>query len=192
MSTSQLIVLTLLVAALVGLWSVLPHWLFLVLVAAAAYAVIKAKSSPAVEPPTIDTHPRYDQNPSPIVADFPDRIAQCRHFMALENWDAARDILQRFAYTILNEPQEEKDRFKVLMTEFAAQDPLVGGVLQVIMPILRAQPGMLQTELYKHLPGVGLEQARYALYFLEQLQVVERKKSGRSYKVYEARPVIDA
>ncbi len=187
MKTSQAILFVLVVAIVIGLWSWLPAWLFVLVMVAAAYAVVKAQGR-GVEPAL----PSYDQDPLPIAPEFPDELAKCRHFMALANWDAARDVLQRIAYGILQQPQEVQDSFKALMTEFAAADPLVSGVTQAVLPVVRAQPGILQTELYKHAPGVGVEQMRYALYFLEQLRVIERKKSGRSYKVYEARPVIEA
>ena len=45
---------------------------------------------------------------------------------------------------------------------------------------------MLQTQMYKHLPGIGLEEVRYALYFGEQLGILRRNKKGSSYKLYPA------
>lgn len=109
-----------------------------------------------------------------------------RNFMANRDWDAARQMLQRIAYSMPGQSQSVKDEFTAIMREFAAQDPLVSGVLRIVMPILRQEPGMLQTQMYKHLPGIGLEEVRYALYFGEQLGILRRNKKGSSYKLYPA------
>lgn len=120
-----------------------------------------------------------------------DDFIECRNFMALQDWDAARQALQRIAYTMPDRPAEEKMRFTGLMAEFAAGDPLVGSVLRIITPLLQAEPGLLQSNIYKHMPGIGPEEARYALYFLEQLGMIRREKSGRSYRLYLLGDIID-
>ncbi|MDP1655705.1 MAG: hypothetical protein Q8K91_12885 [Hylemonella sp.] len=121
-----------------------------------------------------------------------DDIQICRYLMRGEDWDGARQALQKVAYGIKREDAEAQREFKQLMTDFAAQDPLVSSVGKTLLELVRQEPGVRQTELYKHLPGIGVEEARYALYFMEQLQLIERKKSGNSYKIFEARPIIEA
>ncbi len=116
--------------------------------------------------------------------------ALARH-MTLNQWDEARSQLQRIAYTMLHASQAEKDRFTAVMKEFAARDPLLSQVLGTVMPIVRQQPGTLQSGIYKHLPGVDPEQARYALYFGEQLGLLRRVKKGNSYRLYEPGMIID-
>lgn len=121
-----------------------------------------------------------------------DDMHLCRNFMRSNDWDAARQALQKVAYSIKQEDAAAQQQFKQLMTDFAAQDPLVSSVGRTVLELVRQQPGVRQTELYKHLPGIGVEEARYALYFMEQLQLIERRKSGNSYKIFEARPIIEA
>lgn len=120
-----------------------------------------------------------------------DEMQICRYLMRGEDWDGARQTLQKIAYGIKREDAEAQREFKQLMTDFAAQDPLVSGVGKTVLELVRQEPGVRQTELYKHLPGIGVEEARYALYFMEQLQLIERRKSGNSYKIFEARPIIE-
>lgn len=117
---------------------------------------------------------------SPFKQDFID----CQKFLTLKDWDMARQTLQRIAYQMPGQSEEIKKEFTFFMRDFAAQDPLVFGVLRIAMPLLRQQPGMLQKQLYKHMPGIGLEESRYALYFAEQLGILSRKKKGNSYMLY--------
>jgi len=192
MKSSKIILAVLLGVALLWLWSVVPHWVFTLLVLLALIPVMFWRGITLLRRQEGErpSSPDYDASRPTLVVG--DDFVECRHFMSLQNWDEARVVLQRIAYTIKTQPQATQDQFKLLMTDFAAQDPLIGGVARAVMPVLRAQPGVLQTALYQHVPGVGPEQVRYALYFLEQLNVIERKKSGRSYKVFEAQPIIDA
>ena len=119
------------------------------------------------------------------------RLNRVRQMMELDQWDAARRSLQQVAYGILDESQEVKAEFTKVMTIFAARDPLVSGVLQIVMPILQKSPGIRQAEMYKHVPGVGVEEVRYVLYFAEQLGMIRRQKAGNSYKLYEQSGVVD-
>ena len=120
-----------------------------------------------------------------------DDMQICRYLMCGDDWDGARQALQKVAYGIKRADAEAQREFKQLMTDFAAQDPLVSSVGRTVLELVRQEPGVRQTELYKHLSGIGVEEARYALYFMEQLQLIERRKSGNSYKIFEARPIIE-
>ncbi|OYZ03480.1 MAG: hypothetical protein B7Y42_00435 [Polaromonas sp. 28-63-22] len=111
--------------------------------------------------------------------------------MAAEDWDAARRVLQGIAYSMPDETPEVKARFTALMKEFASRDPLVSGVLRIAMPLIREQPGIMQTAMYKHLPGIGPEEARYTFYFAEQLGILRREKKGNSYRLLPVGEIID-
>lgn len=111
--------------------------------------------------------------------------------MTLNQWDEARRQLQQVAYGMVDALPHEKAAFTDLMKEFAARDPLFSSVLRTVMPLVRAQPGMLQSGIYKHLPGIGPEEARYALYFGEQLGILRRAKKGNSYRLYEPGMVVE-
>lgn len=176
-----------LAAALVGIFTIL----FLTLRGLMAFSVHTYKRWLSKEPliGAATEQPKYSGGqPTMIIGD--DYI-ECRNFMELRDWDSARQVLQRIAYTMPDRPAEEKKKFTALMTEFAKDDPLVGSVHRTIVPLLQQQPGTVQSSIYKHLPGIGQEEARYAIYFLEQLGSIRREKSGRSYKLYLANEVID-
>ncbi len=112
-------------------------------------------------------------------------LEEVRQQMRLSEWDEARRMLQKISYGMVDAPAHEKAQFTSLMAEFAARDPLCAGVLRVVLPLVRAQPGIVQKALYKHLPGVSSEEVRYVLYFAEQLQVLSRVKKGNSYQLFE-------
>lgn len=120
------------------------------------------------------------------------KLDAVRRQMTLNQWDEARRLLQQVAYGMVDASEREKAAFTGLMREFAARDPLFSGVLRTVMPLVRAQPGMLQSGVYKHLPGIGPEEARYALYFGEQLGLLRRVKKGNSYRLYEPGMVVEA
>lgn len=120
-----------------------------------------------------------------------DDYVECQNFMAAEDWDAARRVLQGIAYSMPDETPEVKARFTALMKEFASRDPLVSGVLRIAMPLIREQPGIMQTAMYKHLPGIGPEEARYTFYFAEQLGILRREKKGNSYRLLPVGEIID-
>jgi hypothetical protein len=109
----------------------------------------------------------------------------------LDQWDAARRKLQQISYGMVSETPEAKASFTKFMKVFAERDPLLSSVLGTLMPIIRSNPGVLQTALYKHVPGVEVEEVRYVLYFAEQLQLVRREKKGNTYRLLPIGEVID-
>lgn len=118
-------------------------------------------------------------------------IDAVRRQMKLNQWDEARRLLQKVAYGMVDAKPNEKAAFTELMKEFAIHDPLFSAVLRIVMPLVREQPGLLQSGIYKHLPGIGQEEARYALYFGEQLGLLRRVKKGNSYRLYEPGAVVE-
>lgn len=109
----------------------------------------------------------------------------------LDQWDAARKKLQQIAYGMVSETPEAKAEFTKFMKIFAEKDPLLSSILKTVMPVVQSSPGVLQTALYRHLPGIEVEEVRYALYFSEQLGILRREKKGNTYRLLPIGDVID-
>ncbi len=108
-------------------------------------------------------------------------------------FDQARFFLQKIAYTMVDKSVSpyEKDRFKQLMTRFAAVDPLYREVLDVVKPLVSMTPGLIQSKVYPHIEKYDTETIRYALYFAHELGDLVRIKKGRSYALYLPGQTID-
>lgn len=100
--------------------------------------------------------------------------------------DAARLALQKTSYEMVGNrhSEDEKLRFKQVMTEFAAVDPLVKRIVERAQGIVSRHPGILQSKIYVHFPMHSKEQVRYALYFAHELGLIYRRKKGSSYQLY--------
>lgn len=120
-----------------------------------------------------------EQSYEPSMFDVP-------RLMQAGQWDAARMAMQKIAYTINGQPPDVQEAFKKLMTEFAAQDPLLRTGLAAVLPAVMSQPGQKQTALYPLLAPLTTEEARYVLYFAAELGFLRRVKKGNSYLVYPA------
>jgi hypothetical protein len=59
-------------------------------------------------------------------------------------------------------------------------------------PLVQANPGMVQSQIYKDEPDHIKEQMRYVLYFAHELGHIHRVKKGNSYKLYPPGIVIDS
>lgn len=99
------------------------------------------------------------------------------------DYDVARTWLQKLAYSItsMNAPQEVHEKFKQLMVAFTRDDPLYADVMRVAIPVITANPGIVQSALSKQFPQFDAEQFRYAMYYGEIIGDVARVKKGRSY-----------
>ncbi len=109
------------------------------------------------------------------------------------NYNQARQMLQKIAYGMVggSVTEEQREDFKRLMTSFANEDPLYRGIVDQVMPMVAAQPGMLQSAIYKHFPQYDQEQMRYALYFAHEIGDIPRRKKGRSYELLPPGRVFD-
>lgn len=118
--------------------------------------------------------------------DWPETFLVIEQAVQYQNYEFARTWLQKFSYgTVGNEvPQSIRNDFKRLMAAFCREDPLYRQIMQRAVPIVAAQPGMLQTALYPQLPSHSEEQIRYALYFAHELGDLVRLKKGRSYQLF--------
>lgn len=99
------------------------------------------------------------------------------------DYDLARQQLQQIAYSMVGSSVTDEDRanFTKLMAEFANEDPLYNEVMAKVIPLLRANPGMLQSQIYQGQPDDIKEQMRYVLYFANELGHIKRIKKGSSY-----------
>jgi hypothetical protein len=162
-------------------WLVQQAWFWVVLGLVGAWGIVAYFS-------------KADAHEQPATAEMDEvemAFSNCHRFMSLGQWDLARRSLQKIAYSIVSRSPAEKQEFTELMKEFAARDPLVSGVLRKAMPLIRAEPGILQTAVYKYIPGVGIEEIRYAFYFAEQLGILRREKKGSSYRLFSATDIIN-
>jgi tetratricopeptide (TPR) repeat protein len=109
------------------------------------------------------------------------------------DYDQARQMLQKIAYGMVggSVSDEQREDFKQLMTSFANEDPLYRDIVDQVMPMVAAQPGMLQSTIYKNFPHYNQEQMRYALYFAHEIGDIPRRKKGRSYELLPPGRVID-
>lgn len=123
--------------------------------------------------------------PEPPTAVVPPSVA---------NVDRERQALQKIAYGMVNPgvSSDDKLRFKQVMTEFAAADPLVREIAERAQQLVAANPGQLQSKIYVHFPGRDKEQVRYALYFAHELGLIYRKKKGSSYQLFPPGITLDA
>lgn len=69
-------------------------------------------------------------------------------------------------------------------SDFVQADPAYKNGLDVLLPIIKATPGILQTDLYKACPGVERETISYILYFAALSGVIKRTKKGRTYELH--------
>jgi predicted transcriptional regulator len=67
-------------------------------------------------------------------------------------------------------------------SDFSQIDPLYLDGIRIILPLIKANPGILQTDLYDKVE-IMREHVSYILYFAAENGVIERTKKGRSYQI---------
>lgn len=71
-----------------------------------------------------------------------------------------------------------------IYTRFVIEtDPLYREYLKEILPIIEANQGILQTDIYNKI-NLNKENISYAFYFAEVEGLIKREKKGRSYQLY--------
>jgi hypothetical protein len=76
------------------------------------------------------------------------------------------------------------EKIKAEYYEFVvSRNPVYRAILSELLPIIRAKPGILQTDLYK-LVQMGRAEVSYGLYFAEKEELVRREGKGRSYLLF--------
>jgi hypothetical protein len=69
----------------------------------------------------------------------------------------------------------------------AGSDPFAAEALELLetlVPIVRENPGIIQTEIYKRMPEFPRQQVSYALYLGSKNGNVLRKKKGSTYALF--------
>lgn len=127
-----------------------------------------------------------DENGDSLEIDWSETFIVIDRAIHFKDYDFARTWLQKFAQVTVRQevPQAMRDRFRVLMTAFAQEDPLYLDVLPQIISLVEAEPGLLQTAIYPELPQYNQETLRYVLYFAHELGDLIRLKKGRSYQLF--------
>ena len=104
----------------------------------------------------------------------------------VEDYNQARFHLQKIAYGMVGKQvkQETKDAFTRLMTAFASEDPLYQKIMEQLLPIVRDNPGVIQSRIYPGESEEIKEHMRYVIYFADALGVIRRVKKGNSYQLF--------
>lgn len=115
--------------------------------------------------------------------DWERQMVEIRKAWADGDYEFARKWLRKLAYTITSNDASEAARgnFKELATAFAREDPLYSNVMRAALPVIKEQPGIIQSKLAKQLPQFAAEDFRYVLYYAEIVGHVARLKKGNSY-----------
>lgn len=66
---------------------------------------------------------------------------------------------------------------------FVERDPTFLSLFEKVRPVIAANPGVLQTEMYKKLPEIHKAHMSYVLYFAAKQGKIVRKKKGRTYEL---------
>ncbi|QII11200.1 hypothetical protein KsCSTR_18210 [Candidatus Kuenenia stuttgartiensis] len=79
--------------------------------------------------------------------------------------------------------------------EFVTRDPIYAKLISVLIPFIKSNPGILQSEISKQFPNmdwselyqytreISREDISYALYFAAKQGKISRTKKGRSYEL---------
>lgn len=110
-------------------------------------------------------------------------VVMARQAHAAGDINTARTYYQKAAYGFRDMEPAQVDQLRQEVAGFVHDDPIYGAVLQNLRTDLTERPGMLQSEIGKHM-GDDRELFNYALYFAEVCGDLVRVKSGRSYKLY--------
>lgn len=77
----------------------------------------------------------------------------------------------------------ELEEAKRAYSEFAKNDPLFIKICNIVFPIIKQQPQIFQTEIYKILKDFDRNDISYTLYFAAEHGKIRRTKKGRTYSI---------
>ena len=131
-------------------------------------------------------HMRSADESGRMEIDWYNQMVEIRRAWEIGNYDFARTWLEKLAYTLhsSNAPKEVHDKFKELMVAFAKADPLYSSIINAVLPVIKSQPGIIQSQLSKSFPQFDAEQFRYVMYYSEMIGDLRREKKGRSYELF--------
>jgi hypothetical protein len=93
-------------------------------------------------------------------------------------------------------PQKEIDYIEKEYEEFVKRDPIFRELINRLLPFIKENPGILQSQISKHFQSVewpelynynrpvAKEDIYYALYFADKFGIIQRVKKGRSYQLF--------
>ncbi len=108
--------------------------------------------------------------------------ARMEYLKCVESWKQSDDIIE------LEKATREYEAF-------VRRDPVFEKLLSILLPIIKSNPGILQSEIAKQVESVdwatlydynrpiAREDVYYALYFAEKFDRITRTKKGRSYEL---------
>lgn len=104
--------------------------------------------------------------------------ARALYLKAVESLTQAEKLLEHPAMAIY------VDQLKSEYFDFVVRrDPYYRQYLKYLLPVIKAEPGILQTDIYKRF-NVPRSEITYTLYFAEKEGLVRREKKGRSYQLF--------
>ncbi len=130
---------------------------------------------------------------------FPDRSREiaihgqlARRLHSKGAFDAARQSYAKWIESIRQQNENTDGALasqlagaKREFSEFVRDDPCYLQLLPTLLEMIRATPGILQTDVYKRLPGRTRTELSYVLYFAADHGHLIRRKKGRTYALYE-------
>lgn len=104
---------------------------------------------------------------------------------ANKNYEVARYALHEVVYKVAENhaPPPIPELCKILMHDFIRDDPYYKEVINLVLPIIKLNPNIVQSNLAKQFQQFESERFRYAMYYGEIIGDIYRVKKGRSYKL---------
>jgi predicted transcriptional regulator len=134
-------------------------------------------------------NPRYNDSEGTRVGDGLLHLSWAREALCLGDINRARveylktvESWKQANQTANGQWDEEVSLAKKEYSDFVRNDPLYINGLSILISIIKNNPGILQTELYKQVDIIR-EDVSYILYFAAEMGIIERIKKGRSYQL---------
>jgi hypothetical protein len=109
-------------------------------------------------------------------------------FLKEQNFDMARLWFSKWVEYVRQENiktggkrEKELEEAKRAYSEFVKIDPVYIKLCDIILSVLKENPGILQTELYGLLPQIEKQDIAYVLYFAAEHGKPQRTKKGQTY-----------
>jgi hypothetical protein len=127
---------------------------------------------------------------------FPDRTTEisihqreAQRYRQEGNHEAARASYMKWVESLRQQNvntgrfADELNAARKEYSDFAKSDPTYVAVCEAVLPMIKAKPGILQTEIYKLIPQFERAAVSYALYFAADHGRVKRDKKGNTYSL---------
>ena len=128
---------------------------------------------------------------------FPDRTKEIKFhkenaykFLKDGKYDIARSSFFKWVESVRQQNinmdgalKKDLEEAKKAYSEFVRVDPTYKALCNIALPMIRENPGTLQTDLYKMFPQVDKQDLSYTLYFAAEHGKIQRIKRGRTYSL---------